>query len=125
MTPPDQALWSDKALLALHGASKALADGNLPTAASRGYYSLYAAVSVLLIEAGMEPPVRGNWTHVALPSMIRQHYRGPFHMRRLAMMLLDRLYKLRLLADYGDHRRLDADELSTALRQLGQMVGSG
>lgn len=117
-------LWVEKATLALEAARQSLDAGNLPAAANRGYFALYAAVTAALMKAGQMPPERGNWAHARLPIAVRQHVRGPFHARRLAIMLLDRLYKLRLLADYGNHRRLDADELGAVLRQLGAVVRS-
>jgi hypothetical protein len=43
----------------------------------------------------------------------------------LAMALLDKLYRYRVLADYGDHRSMRADLLAVALRQLGTVIGSG
>ena len=40
------------------------------------------------------------------------------------MELVDGLYQMRLLADYGDHRGIEASDLGEAIRQLGAEVAS-
>jgi uncharacterized protein (UPF0332 family) len=120
----EPALWFEKADRALQSARN-LADANdLLGASNRAYYALFHYLTGLLVGLGYEPPSeRGNWPHTALPAVGRSGLAASFQ-KSLAMALLDKLYRYRVLADYGDHRSLRADLLDGALCQLGTVIGS-
>ena len=116
--------WFEKARIAV-GAARVLLDaGNLPGMANRAYYGLFAWVTGVLLEMGLEaPPRHGNWPHEAMPWLIRRHCR-PSALRQTAMDLWDGLYRARVLADYDDHALLDGKILELWLRRLQGVVGS-
>ncbi|MBC7543228.1 MAG: HEPN domain-containing protein [Candidatus Sericytochromatia bacterium] len=120
----DASLWFEKAQLAGQASRRELDAGNLPAAANRAYFSLYPFLTGLLIQRGHTPPAdRGHWPHSRMHALVRTHLRASYQ-KHLSMALLNRLYRYRSLADYGDHRLLDAATLSGVLRQLGTVIGS-
>jgi uncharacterized protein (UPF0332 family) len=120
----DAAIWFEKAQLARHLARSAMDSGNLPGAANRAYYCLFAQLTGLLIQLGYEPPPeRGNWPHSTLPVVAKSGFRASFQ-RNLPLSLLDKLRHYRVQGDYGNHQVIDAEALEGALRQLGTVLGS-
>lgn len=119
----EPALWYEKANLAGESARRELDAGNLPAAANRAYFSLYAFLNGQLIDMGQQPPVVGNWPHAQIGPLVRQHFKTSFHKRRI-LVLASELRRVRLFADYADHRRIYTDEMGDLLRGLGQVLSS-
>ena len=120
----EPSIWYGRSLLANEAARRELEADNLPGAANRAYFSLHAFLIGTLIEMGQAPPIaHGNWPHAQLDVLIRSHLKKSFH-KRLTMLLLDRLRRLRICADYGDYRELPKESLDQSLRELAQVLGS-
>jgi hypothetical protein len=116
-------LWYEKAQLAGQAARRELDADNLPAAANRAYFSLYAFLVGRLIDSGQQPPARGNWPHSQLSDLVRLHFKPSFHKRLITCLVVD-LRQVRAFADYDDHKRLTSARLSELLRSLGQVVSS-
>jgi uncharacterized protein (UPF0332 family) len=116
-------LWYEKANMAAAAARQAFDAGNLPASANRAYFSLYAFLTGRLIDMGQQPPTMGNWPHAQIGPLVRQHFKTSFY-KRLALVLASELRRLRLFADYADHRRIPTEEMAELLRGLGQVLSS-
>lgn len=116
-------LWYEKAHLAATAARQAFDAGNLPAAANRAYFSLYAFVNGRLLDAGLQPPAMGNWPHAQIGPLVRVHLKPSFY-KRLALVLASELRQQRLFADYADHRRIPSEVMAELLRGLGQVLSS-
>jgi hypothetical protein len=121
---PTPELWHEKALLAGQAARQAFDTGNLPAAANRAYFSLHAFLNGALADSGQQAPSgRGNFAHSQLPDLIRHQFKTSFH-KSLMLRLLWELGKLRVYADYDDHRQIPPNSLEEALRCLAQVISS-
>ncbi len=121
---PTPEIWYEKALLAGQASRQAFDAGNLPAAANRAYFSLHAFLNGALSESGQQAPAgRGNFAHGQLPDLIRHQFKTSFH-KSLMLRLLWELGKLRVYADYDDHRQIPSSSLEEALRGLAQVLSS-
>ncbi|NOT01519.1 MAG: hypothetical protein HOP29_12930 [Phycisphaerales bacterium] len=75
---------------------------HLRSVVSRAYYAAYAMIHARLLESGVTPPSRGNFSHAKLPVVLYHSLEGDLGGAIAATLwhVVDTLYKLRLVADY-------------------------
>jgi len=96
--------------------------GRWRSCVSRAYYAIYSAVTHELIQQGIVMPKRrGNPGHQALPQIVGAHLLRLRHPVRWQLSeTVERLYKLRVVADYRPHFAVEAREATLALGLMQQ-----
>jgi len=111
------ATWAELAKDSRVAACALKDSGRWRSCVSRAYYAIYSAVTHELIRQGIATPKgRGNPRHETLPQTIGIHLlRFPHPVRWQLSDTVERLYKLRVVADYRPQFTVEAREATLAL----------
>ena len=94
--------WREMATDNYRAANALLAAGYWRSCISRAYYAVFARCIDELMAAGVSLPARGNPSHQSLRTMLLNNLRRFSPVRRqLIGALVLKLYRLRIVADYG------------------------
>lgn len=111
--------WRQLARDAVSAATVCRSASRARSAVSRAYYALYSAATAWLIDAGEAPPVRGNWPHRELPTVVTlvlRRRKTSENRRRDIVRNLRVCYSMRLDADYQPGRTVDDSVAGEAVR---------
>ncbi len=116
------ARWDDLASEGYTVADRLFDMGYWRSCVNRAYFAAYARTTGVLLEAGVSLPARGNPTHERLPMTVQHNLvsLSPAARARVAAAL-GRLYRLRIVADYGPHRRVERASARGALGLMAQV----
>jgi uncharacterized protein (UPF0332 family) len=95
------ASWAELAQQGFDAASLLQARSRHRACVSRAYYAAFAKITGALIEAGQTPrPHYGTWSHTALAGLVHRHLLNSAAAAGNLAYAIERLYQLRLMADY-------------------------
>ncbi|MBM4044282.1 MAG: hypothetical protein FJ279_04145 [Planctomycetes bacterium] len=94
------------------------------TCVSRAYYAIYSAATDALVQQGIVMPKgKGNPAHKTLPSLVGNNLSGISHALRWRLAgMVEKLYKLRLMADYQPQVPIEERHARLALGLMDQAL---
>lgn len=98
--------------------------GHLRSCISRAYYAAFCAAHALAVKARHTPPIRGNWGHEEIGSVL-QVVAATMAGRSVAAyqaQLFDALLSMRRAADYKPKIGVSGHDARIALRDCGRVV---
>jgi uncharacterized protein (UPF0332 family) len=114
-TPPSPKTYITKAENALADAQLLLRPGHTDGACSRAYYAMFDAAHAALFALGVEAVTAPIKTHARLVSQFGQHVVLPGHLPALHGEALNKVQRIRQIADYsGDPVNLADAEWAVA-----------
>jgi uncharacterized protein (UPF0332 family) len=115
--------WRDIADDNFASASQLKASENWRSCISRAYYAAFSVVTQELIIRGLTPRVEyGTWAHQSLPMMLQAHLNSSSETAAANLAsALERLYRLRLIADYRPELRVGRREAFVATGLMSQV----
>ena len=116
------ATWKDLARDNRLAANETFVNGRWRTCISRAYFSIYSAATSALVQRGVTMPAgRGNPRHTRLPNLIGHYLTGTSHPLRWQLAgVIEKLYKLRLVADYVPQVSVEERDARIALGLMNQ-----
>ena len=119
-------LWREMARESVEAAQLAEAGGCPRSAASRYYYSAYQSVTAMLLYQRVPTPEgRQAWSHDKTPDLINEQLGLLLQIRDKRNDLtrrLERLYKMRIVADYMADKSVRADNLKIVRRDASYIL---
>jgi uncharacterized protein (UPF0332 family) len=110
-------VWGDLAQDNTLAANEVFRAGRWRSCVSRAYYAVYSAVTAKLVEQGVTmPKSQQNPKHGSLPNLIGHNLVSLKHGVRWQLAdSIDKLYKLRIIADYVPDVRVEERDARIAL----------
>jgi len=113
-----QANW-DRAQDALASAKVLLENGHADASAARSYYAAFYAACALLLSEGMEFSKHGG-----VLSAIHKHFVHSGRLPKEEGHILNRLFELRSLGDYGETKHVPEADAKAAITAARKFVDS-
>jgi uncharacterized protein (UPF0332 family) len=117
-------MWREMAQKSFEAASFLGANDYARDCISRAYYAAFARVTGALIDAGQKPrPGLGTWSHQTLPELASTALVSGTAASGNLEYALERLYQLRLMADYWPEVEIDDRVGRWAVGLMSQVFG--
>jgi uncharacterized protein (UPF0332 family) len=117
------ATWNDLAQDNSLAANEIFRNGRWRSCVSRAYYAAYSAVTQKLVEHGVTmPKSQQNPKHGSLPNLVGHNLTSlKYPVRWQLADAIEKLYKLRIIADYVPHMWMEERDARIALGLMEQV----